>query len=247
MRKKRGESTDGADDDSTRTGGHVDPVDAEETADVPAAADDDASGGNDEPFTRYQNSVYRLVSMGGAALVAVIGITGLAIGRTLDPIPPAQFFFIDGILACLLFGWYLLAMRCRLDVAETWVHVATKYGDFHIDRDRVESVEPDLSLRGLLQWSGRPLIIRYRSDDAGDKVKSRKAYGCLPNDAQTQQRAVEELQQALGRPDESRSGDLEDAVADRLAGVEPVDGQSDLADAVAARLATMEPEGDDKR
>ncbi|HET8929338.1 MAG TPA: hypothetical protein VFN21_01650 [Acidimicrobiales bacterium] len=240
MRKKRGESDDA---DSTPVD---DVVEAVETADVPVAGHgDEAPGKNDEPFTRYQNSVYRLVSMGGAALVAVIGITGIAIGRTLDPIPPAQFFFIDGIVAVVLFGWYLLGMRCRLDVAETWVHVATKYGDFRVDRDRIESVEPDLSLRGSLQWSGRPLIIRYRSDDSGDKVKSRKAYGCLPNDAQTQQRAVEELQQALGGPDESRLGDLEDAVAERLAGTEFADGQNDLADAVAARLATMKPEGDD--
>jgi hypothetical protein len=204
----------------------------------------DPGGIDDGPFTRYQNPVYRLISMGGAALVAVIGITGFAIGRTLDPIPPPQFFFIDGILTVGLFGWYLLGMRCRLDVGETWIHVATKYGDHRIDRDRVESVEPDLSLRGSLQWSGRPLVIRYRADDGGEKSKLRRAYGCLPSDGRTQLQAVDELQEALGRPEEADPGDLAVAVADRLAGKSPSGGHTELSDAVAARLATMEPEGD---
>lgn len=198
----------------------------------------------DETFTRYQNPVYRVISMGGAALVAVIGITGFAIGRTLDPIPPPQFFVVDGILTVVLFGWYLLGMRCRLDVAETWVHVATKYGDLRVDRDRVESVELDLSLHGSLQWSGRPLIIRYRSDETGGETKSRRAYGCLPNDAQGQQQAIDELQAALGRPVDVDPGDLAVAVVDHLAGKAPAAEQTDLAAAVAARLATMEPEGD---
>lgn len=207
--------------------------------------DEPADDRDAEPFVRYQNSVYRLISMGGAALVAIIGITMFAIGRTLDPVPPAQFFFIDAIVTILLFGWYLLGMRCRLDVAETWVHIATKYGDFRIDRDRIVSIEPDTSLRGTVQFSGRPLIVRYRTPDHDDKVKTRRAFGCLPNDAQTQVAVVEELQAALGRPDESSPEDLAAAVSDRLTGDATDAGNDDVAAAVAARLAEMEPEGDD--
>lgn len=205
----------------------------------------------DEPFVRYQNSIYRLVSMGGAGLIAILGIVGFSIGRTLDPIPPPQFFFVDGILAFVLFGWYLLGMRCRLDVAESWVHVATKYGDFRIDRDRVDSIEADRSLRGSLQWSGRPLIIRYRDDNG--VAKMRKAYGCLPNDAKTQQEVVDALQRALGAPEDAHLDEVGQAVAKRLEGMEP-DGdvqagddsdEATVASRLAARLATMKPEGDD--
>lgn len=195
------------------------------------AKDDTGPDGKDEPFIRYQNAMYRLISMGGAALIAVLGITGIAIGRTLDPAPPAQFFFVDGILAILLFGWYLLGMRCRLDLGETWVHVATKYADFRIDRDRIDSIEADTSMWGALQWSGRPLLIRYRPEGS-DKVRTRKAFGCLPNDAQGQQAVVEELQRQLGRPTETGPVRVED------------DGTTvDLQQAVAERLATMTPEG----
>lgn len=184
-----------------------------------------------EPFTRYQNSVYRIISMGGAGVSAVLGITGFAIGRTLDPIPPPQFFFVDSIVAIVLFGWFLLGMRCRLDVGETKVHVATKYADFRIDRDLVESVEPDPSLWGRWQSSGRTLLVHYRREGS-DKVRTRRAFGCLPNAPQAQQAVIEELQRQLGAPADPTPVRVES------------DGtRVDLEQAVAARLATMEPEG----
>lgn len=201
-----------------------------------------------EHFDRYQNPIYRFVSMGGAALIAVLGITVFAIGRTLDPVPPPQFFIIDAFVTVVLFVWYLLGLRCGLDVAETWVHIATKYGDLHVEREDVNAIEPDMSVRGMLQWSGRPLILRYDKDG---KAKTRKAYGCLPNAAADQTRVVEGLQELLGRPEDLRADSLTDSLAEHLATTEPEDGTeadpaggSDLAAAVAERLAHMAPEGD---
>ena len=205
----------------------------------------DATERDDEPFIRYQNSLYRLMSMGGAGLAVVLGVTGIAIGRTLEPIPPAQFFFATAIVAIALCGWYLLGMRCRLDLGETWVHVATKYSDFRIDRDRVVWIDADRSLRGTMQWSGRPLVICYRVGDTDDETKRRRAYGCLPENRQNQQLAIEALQAQLGRPEDDRPERLDQAVVDRLAGAESAEASSELSDAVAARLATMQPEGDD--
>lgn len=245
-----------------RDGGADDEVMNETGGDQPdGPVDEDTAGDPAEEsasFVRYQNSMYRLVSMGGAALIAVIGVTGAVIGWTLDPKPPTQFFLIDGIFAVVLFVWYLLGMRCHLDVADAWVHVATKYGDFRIDRDRVVSVDADRSFYGAIQFSGRPLIIRYRVGEApgdGDgegegerdgeaRSKSRRAYGCLPNGAADQQRVVEELQDLLGRPDAAELADLGRAVGGRLAGMTPEGPSDEVRDAVAARLAGMEPEGD---
>lgn len=209
--------------------------------------DDAATDGSvDERYTRYQNTLYRLISMGAAGLTAVMGITVIVIGRTLDPIPPAQFFFVAGILAIVLSGWNLLGLRCRLDVADTWVHVATKYVDFRIDRDQIDWIDADLSMRGALQLSGRPLLIGYRTDD-GTKTRTRRAYGCLPNDKRTQLQVVEALQDQLGSPQDIEGVHLDQALADRLAGVETEGVSSELSDAVAARLSTMEPEGDDPK
>lgn len=219
-----------------------DPLEREEDGVVDGA---DAPEPADEPFIRYQNPLYRLISMGGAGMVVVLGATGITIGRTLDPIPPAPFFFMTGILAIALGGWYLLGLRCRLDVAETWVHVATKYTDFRIDRDRIVWIDADRSLRGTLQWSGRPLILCYRTDGGGDQTKRRRAYGCLPENRQSQELTIEALQEQLGRPEDDQLERLDQVVVDRLDGVEPQGVSPELSDAVAARLATMRPEGDD--
>ncbi len=199
----------------------------------------------DEGFVRYQNSLYRLISVGGAGLAVVLGVTGITIGRTLDPVPPTQFFFVTAILSIALAGWYLLGLRCRLDVADTWVHVATKYTDFRIDRDRVVWIDADRSMRGTLQWSGRPIVLCYRTDDTGDETKRRRAYGCLPESRQSQELTIEALQAQLGRPDDERLERLDQAVVDRLDGIETHGVSRELSDAVAARLATMRPEGDD--
>lgn len=221
-----------------------------DTGDDTGTPDDDAAD-QDERFTRYQNSVYRYVSLGGSALILILGITGFVIARTVEPAPPAQFFFVEGILTVLLLLWYALGLRCRLDVAETWVHIATKYGDFRIDRDRVVSIEADRSIRGSIQWSGRPLILRYRPTGKDDAIKTRKAYGCLPNDPRTQAKTIEILQSDLGSPEDQR-GDASqagvasaDAVVRHLhAGATESADSDDVAAAVAARLATMKPEGD---
>ncbi|MBS1848351.1 MAG: hypothetical protein JST73_08745 [Actinobacteria bacterium] len=210
-------------DDAAPEGGRSD----EGVGDDPAG-DDPAEP---EPSITYRNAMYRLVSIGGAGLIAILGITGFTIGRTLDPIPPPQFFIVDGVLTVILFGWYLLGMRCRLELSETQVHVATKYGDFRVDRDRIVSVEADRSIRGTLQWSGRPLIITYRPEGSDDVVKTRRGYGCLPNDAAGQERVVAELQGVLGAPEDGG-----------VVAAGHVD--TSLSDAVAARLATMTPEGE---
>lgn len=231
-------------DDEPETVGEDLPDDVAD--DGPDGTDEaDATEPDDEAFVRYQNSLYRLISMGGAGLAVVLGATGIAIGRTLEPVPPAQFFFVTAVLAIALCGWYVLGMRCRLDVGETWVHVATKYSDFRIDRDRVLWIDADRSFRGSLQWSGRPLVICYRVGDTDDGTKHRRAYGCLPENRQNQELAIEGLQAQLGCPDETRPSRLDQAVVDRLAGVESPGVSSELSDAVAARLATMQPDGDD--
>ncbi len=232
-------------DGAAASGEGDDPVAADDADDADEASEDAT---RDEPFERYQNSMYRLLSMIGAGLVAVIGLTGLAIGRTLDPIPPAQFFFIDGILTVLLLGWYLLGMRCRLDVAETWVHVATKYADHRIDRDQIVAVEADRSLWGSLQLSGRPLLIHHRTGEDGDEIRTRRAYGVLPNEAQQQQIVIEQLQDALGRPGEAEVRATRRSRRRRRGG-DPDESASvaDLEHAVAARLAAMQPEGDDSQ
>lgn len=201
-----------------------------------------------EPFVRYQNAMYRVVSMVGAALIAILGVTGFVIGSTLDPVPPASFFIVDAAVTVVLFVWYLLGLRCRLDVAEDWVHAASKYGDTRVDRDEVVAIEADRSWWGSVQWSGRPLVLHHRVDG---EVKTRRVYGCLPNAAVDQARVVEELQERLGRPDRTDRTDpdrMADAVGRHLdpgsgptAADEPSDG---LAAAVAERLARMTPEGD---
>ncbi len=203
-----------------------------------------------EPFTRYQNAMYRVVSMAGAALILILGVTGFVVGSTLDPRPPASFFVIDAAVTMVLAVWYLLGLRCRLDVAEDWVHVAGKYTDIHLDRADVTAIEADTSLWGNLQWSGRPLLVHHRTDGVD---RTRKAFGCLPNAAADQDRVVTELQDALGHPDDRGASDLADAVGDHLThDADPDDDTDDrdrsgsdaLAAAVAERLATMTPEGD---
>lgn len=200
-----------------------------------------------ETFTRYQNQMYRVLSVGGAALVAILGVTGFVIGRTLDPVPPPAFFYVDLVVTAAMFVWYILGVRCRLDVGEGWVHVATKYGDLHLERDQVIAVEADMSLWGALQWSGRPVIVHYRVDD---RTKTYRAFGCLPNGAVDQAGVVAELQAVLGRPETAESDDLAASVERRLSdgSVDPIDGdaaeRAALATAVADRLATMTPEGD---
>lgn len=204
--------------------------------------------GDDEDgtFTRYQNGLYRVISLGGAAVIAILGITLFAIGRTLDPAPPPAFFVVDTAVTVILFVWYILGMRCRLDVGDSWVHIATKYGDLRVDRVDVDAIAMDTSVRGALQWSGRPLVLHYRHDG---RPRTRKAFGCLPNGPGDQARVVAELQDLLGRPDDAATGTvtLEERVARIAAGDEP-DGQDPdhaaLERAVAERLAAMTPEGD---
>ncbi len=178
----------------------------------------------DESFVRFQSSMYRVISFAGAAIIAIFGITLFVIGITLSPTPPPVYFIIDGIVTVAFLIWYLLGLRCRLDLADTWVHVATKYGDTHLERSQVNSIEPDLSFWGAIQWSGRPLILRYEHED---KPRVRRAYGCLPSDRQGQDAAIAELQRELGEPQDVEK-------AERLK-------------ALDERLATMTPEGDDER
>ncbi len=181
--------------------------------------DEGDTSGEDEPFTRYQNPLYRLISLLGAALVAVLGITAFVIGKTLSPMPPASFFIVDAILTVVVFLWYVLGMRCRMDVAESWVHVATKYSDFHAPRDRIEAVEIDESVWGALQWSGRPLLVHYR-DEKKERSRVRRAFGCLPNHRIEQDEVVQELQEQLGTPEDAHRQELSENLAKRLESME---------------------------
>lgn len=201
--------------------------------------------GQTGPVTRYQNSMYRVVSMAGAALIVVLGATGLAIGSTLDPRPPASFFIVDAVVTVVLFVWYLLGLRCRLDLTPHELHIVTKYGAVHLDRDDVSGVEADRSVWGVLQWSGRPLVVHHVRDG---RVRTRRAYGCLPNAAADQTRVVAELQEALGRPEGRDADELVETFAERLThgDVDPVAStdRTALESAVAERLSHMTPEGD---
>jgi hypothetical protein len=199
------------------------------------APEPDAAG--DVRFVRYQNRFYRVMTMGGGGLVLILGLTGAALSRTLDPPPPIQWMWLDLGVTAVLFTWYALGMRCGLDVADDWVEINTKYGTRRIDRAEIESVEPDLSFWGSLQPAGRPLVVNL----AGGKRY--KAPASLPSDRLGLASAVAELQGALGRPEVAHQVELEASMARRLATMTP-DADPEVSESMARRLASMVPEGD---
>ena len=215
-----------------------DPPEEDDVDDRSSSAEaEDVGAPPDEPFVRYQNTFYRVITMVGAGLVLVLGLTGAVLSRTRDPRPPIQWMWIDLGVTVVLFTWYALGMRCRLDVAEGWVEVNTKYGTRRLARSEVASVEPDLSLWGSLQPAGRPLILHLVN---GKRVK---APACLPSDRLGLENAIEELQGALGRPEERRQADLAESLERRLATMSPDEG-AEVADSIRRRLEAMTPEGD---
>lgn len=191
----------------------------------------------DEPFVRYQNPFYRVMTMAGGGLVLILGLTGAIMSRTLDPQPPIQWMWLDLGVTAVLLTWYLLGMRCRLDVADEWVEINTKYGTRRLARSEVESVEPDLSLWGSLQPAGRPLLLHLTN---GKRVK---APACLPSDRLGQADAVEELQDTFGRPESVRQAELDASMERRLASM-PLEADPEVADSMRRRLESMTPEGD---
>ena len=197
----------------------------------------DGVGGFEERFVRLGEPVLPGHDDGGRWARADLGVTGAVLSRTLDPQPPIQWMWLDLGVTAMLFTWYALGMRCRLDVAEGWVEINTKYGTRRLPRSEVGSVEPDRSLWGSLQPAGRPLILHLAN---GKRVK---APACLPSDRLGLASAVEELQTALGRPEELRKAELAASLERRLASMSP-DAGSEVTDSIRRRLESMTPEGD---
>lgn len=223
------------------------PADDVVTDDVPSdepadAADASLTGEStevdllaDEPFIRYQNAFYRVMTMAGAGLVLILGVTGAIMSRTLDPQPPIQWMWIDLALTAILFTWYALGLRCRLDVAQSWVEINAKYSTRRFARRDVVSAEPDGSIWGGFRPAGRPLIFHLENG------KRLKAPACLPSDRLGMARAVEELQDTFGHPEDVELAEREAAVAERLASMSP---DATAAESLQRRLESMTPEGD---
>ena len=175
-----------------------------------------------EDFRRYWNSLYRVMTMAGAGLVLVLGIAGALISRTLSPAVPAAWTVLDLVVTAVLFVWYILGMRCHLDVYDDRVEVSTKVRSVTIPRADIESIDSDRGWWSALQPSGRTVVITRRDDKT--KVRS---YGALPTDALGQARVLEELQAELGRPADAAAMRLEQRLKATLAATQINDESDD--------------------
>lgn len=223
--------------DDERESPEVDDVD--DTV-VPQDDSMDVDGGDEpavEPFVRYENHFYRVITMAAGGLVLILGLGGAVLSRTRDPQPPIQWFWVDLAVTVVLFTWYMLGMRCRLDVADEWVEINTKYGTRRMARSEVESVESDSSFWGAMQPAGRPLVLHLTN---GKRVK---APACLPSDRLGLASAIEELQDTLGRPESVRTAELEESMAKRLASMSPEPDPA-VEDSIRRRLESMAAEGE---
>ncbi len=181
--------------DTSVAAGDAEPEDAHAEADGDAPEGETTSGDPTEPdgpFIRYTNTMYRMITMVGAALVLILGVSLAVISRMVDPPAPAILTVIDLVLTVALVTWYLMGLHIGLDLYEDRVVVAKKIGATTLERDQIESVEPAVTWQTALLFSGRPLLIHLTD---GTVTRS---YGCLPSDAQGLQAAVAELQEALG-------------------------------------------------
>ncbi len=223
------ESSGGADEEADASLAAVDVEPA------PAGGDGDVTSGGappagDEPFIRYTNPMYRVITMVGAALVLIFGVSLAVVSRMLNPPAPAILTLIDLVVTVALVTWYLTGLHIGLDLYEDRLVVAGKIGATTLDRDQVESVEPLVTWQTALLFSGRPLLIHLAD---GTVVRS---YGCLPSDAQGQQAAVADLQAVLGATASVAAEQHEASMDERIEA---------MTAAARARQAGVDPSGGD--
>lgn len=213
-------ATDSSDTDQS-------PVDGElvedEVSDSPSDVVDPV-----EPFVRYVNSLYRVMTMAGSGLILVLGIGAGLVSRMVSPPLPIAWTLIDVVVTTVLFLWYVLGMRMCLDVYEDRVVVATKLVSKMIMRTDIESIAIDSSWWGVVQPSGRVLVI------AKTDGKSVRAFGALPSDAVGQGEVVASLQAQLGNPDDVASARVEERLRERF------ESKSDDAESGAGSDGTTE-------
>lgn len=175
----------------------------------------------DEDFRRYWNSLYRVMTMAGAGLVLVLGIAGALISRTLSPAVPMAWTVLDLVVTAVLFVWYILGMRCHLDLYDDRVEVSTKARTVTISRADIESIDSDSGWWSAMQPSGRTVVITSRDD------KKIRSHGALPSDALGQARVLEELQAELGRPADAAAKRLEQRLEATLTAAHASDESND--------------------
>lgn len=159
---------------------------------------------------RFQNPLYRVMTMAGASLVAVLGLTAALVSRTLSPPVPMVWTTIDLVVTVVLFVWYSLGMRCHLDFDEDQVVVSTKTRTSTIDRSDVESIDLDSGWWGAIQPSGRPVVLALADG------RTVRAYGALPSDAVGQGIALADLQSELGDPNDAAAARMEKRIAEKF-------------------------------
>ena len=202
-------------------------TDAPNNADDAAPVVHETDAPADEDFRRYWNSLYRVMTMAGAALVLVLGIAGALISRTLSPAVPAAWTVFDLVVTAVLFVWYIMGMRCHLDLHDDRVVVSTKARTVTIPRADIESINSDSGWWSAMQPSGRTVVITCRDN------KKIKSYGALPTDALGQARVLDELQAELGRPTEAAARRLDQRLEATLAAAHVDDRPDDQPDGTA--------------
>lgn len=161
-------------------------------------------------FVRYENDLYRVISMISAMFVVVLVVTLLGVAPNLDP-PLATSFLAGGTLIGVVAAvWYFLGLRCYLDISETWVRASSKYSTLTLDRERVVAIEPDRSLLGTFGMAGLPMILSYYPDmDDTSIVAQRRVPGCSSYSNISQESLIAELQGILGAPGDNEPTDEE--------------------------------------
>ncbi len=158
----------------------------------------------------FLNPFYRFMTTAGAGMVAVLGLAGAVISRSVQPPMPMAVTVTDLVVTVVLFVWYVLGLRCRLEVGPDKVTVVSKVRRFEIPRDQIESASLDTSLLGILQPAGRSL--RLTTVDGSDH----RVIGALPSETQACAQTVAELQGMLGSPDQVTESKLDRIIQDRF-------------------------------